>query len=124
MARETAVMTPGWEQHARDATGRFISEKLTAFIADDARAGCPVKSGKLLESIKHVGNKVSVGGIGLEYWFYVEYGTLPHFIRPVHAKALRWEDDTGVHYAKLVWHPGTQATNFMRNALYRFRTSL
>jgi len=117
------VPTPGWEQHARDATGRFISEKLTAFIADDARDNCPEKSGDLKRSIRHVGNKVMVGGPGLEYWFYMEFGTLPHLIRPVSAKALRWEDATGVHYAKLVHHPGTQAYHFMRNALYRFRTS-
>lgn len=125
MATEVFVPTPGWQQHARDATGRFVDEKLTAAIAMDARFNCPIgDTGRLLLSIGHRGNKITVGGPGLEYWFYVEYGTLPHIILPVHAKALRWENASGVHFAKIVYHPGTQATHFMRNALYKYRMSL
>ena len=125
MATETIVMTPGWEQHARDATGRFVDEHLTKAIAEDARENCPIgDSGKLLLSIGHLGNKVFCGGPGVEYWFYVEYDTKPHIIMPVHAKMLRWENASGVHFAKLVHHPGTKGQHFMRNALYKYRTRL
>lgn len=124
MASEVIVQTTTWKQNARDATGRFVDEKLTALIAEDARINCPVKTNKLRASIRHVGNKIFCGGPGIEYWFYVEYGTRPHEIRPVNVSALHWEDAHGEHFAKLVHHPGTKANPFLRNALYKYRTAL
>lgn len=115
---ETFVKTPGWAQHARDATGRFIDGYLTRQIADDMRQGCPVKTGALHRSIREVGNKIFVG---TDHWHYVEYGTPAHIIRPVVAKALRWESADGVHFAKVVHHPGTRENPFIRTAFYKYR---
>lgn len=124
MASEVIVQTETWKQNARDAAGRFVDEKLTALIADDARINCPEVTGKLRGSIRHVGNKIFCGGPGIEYWFYVEYDTRPHEIRPIHAKSLHWTDAHGEHFAKVVHHPGTTGQHFMRNALYKYRTKI
>lgn len=48
---------------------------------------------------------------------YVLNGTRPHIIRPRRKKALRFEVDGRVVYAKIVHHPGTRANNFMAEAL-------
>lgn len=49
-----------------------------------------------------------------KYASFVEEGTKPHDIRPVKAKALRWEDEGGgVHFAHLVHHPGGKPYPFM-----------
>lgn len=48
---------------------------------------------------------------------FVVYGTRPHLIRPVRAKALRFTVGGRVVYAKLVRHPGTRANNFLAASL-------
>ncbi|MFH9439019.1 hypothetical protein [Streptomyces rochei] len=48
---------------------------------------------------------------------FVLNGTRPHLIKPRRAKALRFEVDGRVVYAKIVRHPGTAANNFMAEAL-------
>lgn len=48
---------------------------------------------------------------------YVLYGTRPHAIRPVRAKALRFTVGGQVVYAKVVMHPGTRPNNWLRDAL-------
>lgn len=45
---------------------------------------------------------------------FLEYGTQPHVIEPVRAKALRFEIDGEVIFAKLVHHPGTRPLGFVR----------
>jgi hypothetical protein len=40
-------------------------------------------------------------------------------IVPVRAQALRWEDASGVHYAKRVNHPGTKANPVVRRNVDR-----
>ncbi|MFI7630269.1 HK97 gp10 family phage protein [Microbispora rosea] len=47
----------------------------------------------------------------------VEYGTDPHEIRAVNAKALHWVDAEGNDiFRKRVWHPGTSPQPYMRPA--------
>lgn len=48
-----------------------------------------------------------------KYASFVENGTRPHDIRPRNAKALRWVDAGGVHFARVVHHPGTKPYPFM-----------
>ena len=48
---------------------------------------------------------------------FVERGTRPHEIRPVRARALRFEVGGGVVFARLVRHPGTKPQWFMRRAV-------
>jgi len=46
----------------------------------------------------------------------VEYGTKPHIIRPVSAKALHWKSGGKDFFAKSVNHPGCNSQPFMRPA--------
>lgn len=48
---------------------------------------------------------------------YVLYGTRPHVIRPVRARALRFQVGAQTVYARTVMHPGTKANNFLKEAL-------
>jgi hypothetical protein len=48
---------------------------------------------------------------------YVLGGTRPHVIRPVRARALRFTVGGRTVYAKVVFHPGTKANNFLAEAL-------
>lgn len=77
----------------------------------------PVKTGKLLASIKatqwrgRIAFRISVN---VPYANYAEYGTKPHIIRPKHCKALRfyWEKVGEVVYRKSVHHPGGTGQHF------------
>lgn len=53
-------------------------------------------------------------GTNVEYAPDVEYGTGPHEIRPVNAKALFWRG--AAHPVKVVHHPGTAPRPYMRPA--------
>ncbi len=48
---------------------------------------------------------------------YVVSGTRPHTIRPVRAKALRFNVAGRVVYATVVHHPGTRKNDFLTEAL-------
>jgi hypothetical protein len=48
---------------------------------------------------------------------YVLYGTRPHVIRPVRARALRFTVGSQTVYARVVMHPGTRPDNFLVDAL-------
>lgn len=48
---------------------------------------------------------------------YVVSGTRPHIIRPVRAQALRFRVGGRTVFAKIVHHPGTDANNFLIDAV-------
>jgi hypothetical protein len=54
------------------------------------------------------------------YASYLEEGTKAHEIKARRAPFLHWEDEEGHHYAKRVWHPGTQASPFIGPAVLKF----
>ncbi len=102
--------------------------KVTEAVALDAIAGCPVDTGDLVSTIRTrypgglrgyvvVGTKGAFGDA--PHWRFVEYGTAPHWIDSTGPWSLR--SDEGVYFGRRVWHPGTPATHFMRNAIYRRR---
>lgn len=119
----------------RDFEGRFLAvigaqvRKVTRAVRDDAIAGCPVDSGDLVSTIKMrfpggLVGQVTVGGRGplvqsAPYWRFVEYGTAPHWIDSTGPWPLR--DEYGNVFGRRVWHPGTTANPFMRNAIYQRR---
>lgn len=49
---------------------------------------------------------------------YVVFGTPRHIIRPRRARALRFEVEGRLTFAKLVDHPGYRGDNFMAEALH------
>ena len=119
---------PGFEGWFLARVGGQV-RRITRLVADDAIAGCPVDSGDLVSTIKtrfpgNLHGIVSVGGSGplvesAPYWKHVEYGTAPHWINSTGSWSLK--SDEGVYFGRRVWHPGTQANPFMRNACYQRR---
>lgn len=61
---------------------------------------------------------VTIGRPGItDYTGYVIYGTVPHVIRPVRARALRFLSGGKIVFARKVDHPGTKPHDFMTRAL-------
>jgi hypothetical protein len=94
-----------------------------ARVEREAKQLVPTKTGNLKTSI-HAdtlpdGAYCSAGGgNGLKdvrYAPYVEYGTVPHDIRPVNKKALFWKG--AAHPVMVVHHPGTKAHPFFTPAV-------
>jgi hypothetical protein len=105
--------------------GRLLDEKSRA-VLQEAQRTVPVKSGKLLTSLRReygVGSRgpywqIHVGVPGLtNYLQYVLFGAAPHIIRPRRRKALRFIGRSGVTFATVVHHPGQRGNNFMVKAL-------
>lgn len=99
-------------------------KRLTEAVADDARAGCPIDSGDLVDSIgtRYPGGLkgfVTVGGPDAPHWETVEYGSPPHIIRSHGPWSLR--SDEGEYFGPIVHHPGTPEQPFLRPALYQRR---
>ena len=105
-----------------EALGRMFSRVIERFIAELAertekvmREKAPERTGRLKQSIrKIVKPSRAVIGPTVPYAIYVEYGTRPHEILPVRAKALRFEVDGKVVFAARVHHPGTKPQPFVR----------
>jgi len=101
-----------------------VREKLVPtmiqFCADYAhkemtRAAPRGRTGDLKASIvKEVSALEAFIGSRLSYAPHVEYGTRPHEIRPVRARALRFTIESQVVFAMRVQHPGTRAQPFVR----------
>lgn len=86
----------------------------------------PVVTGKLRDSIHLV--KIDdfswLMKDGVEYGKHVEFGTEPHLILPREKKALRFEKEGQIIFAKKVKHPGTNSQPFFRPSLDMIQTSL
>lgn len=50
-----------------------------------------------------------------DYFYYVEFGTVAHIIKPKNKKALYWKG--AEHPYKIVRHPGTKPNPFVRNTI-------
>jgi len=90
-------------------------------LAEVMREKVPVRTRRLRQSIttRIETGKVTVGPT-VSYAPYVEYGTKPHIIRPVHAKALAFEVGGTLVFAKLVHHPGFAGRFFARSSYEQF----
>ena len=89
-------------------------------IVPYAKSIAPVVTGSYQSSIS--AKKVGVGRwaltAGVHYAPYIEFGTQPHMIHAVNAKALRWVTKGGeVAFAKYVRHPGTSPQSILHRAL-------
>jgi hypothetical protein len=111
----------GYVAYFKAASGKGV-RKSTEATADDCRAGCPIDSGDLVESIgtRYPGGLVGVVVVGTDHWADVEYGSRPHIIR-AHGPYSLHNAETGEYFGPVVHHPGTPAQPFMRPALYRQR---
>ncbi|MEM3066890.1 MAG: hypothetical protein QXI81_06125 [Nitrososphaerota archaeon] len=89
---------------------KVVSEA-ACLVNDRIRQFVPVRTGRLLETTRmekisplHI--DVVSGGPQAPYAPFVAYGTRPHIIEPVRARALRFEVDGTTVFAKRVMHPG------------------
>lgn len=98
---------------------KLVSKKMADFAYKTMREKAPRKTGRLRKSIRKVvrGYEAYVFPTA-PYAAYVEFGTRPHIIRPVRAKALRFETRTGeIVFTRLVRHPGTKPKRFIRETV-------
>lgn len=111
-------MTRGVERGVEDAANEARSTHrykdrtgaLTGSIRGFLRAAAsPVDGGEALGVLE----------ASARYASYVEEGTTPHVIEARRAKALRWVDSDGVHFAKRVNHPGGRSIPFMGPAVLK-----
>lgn len=118
----TVRLDPSARTHVDAAVGRWL-ELLGSQILGDARALCPVDTGRLKESLDAEvhGKVLRVGSRDVNYCLYVEYGTAPHVITPRNKKALFWPGAR--HPVARVNHPGTTAQPFLRPALLQHRSA-
>lgn len=86
-------------------------------VRDALKAETPVVTGRMRGSERY--SRTTAGDTTrldftahTPYAGYVIHGTRPHEIRPVAARALRWINAEGIHFAKVVHHPGTKANDF------------
>ena len=88
-------------------------------VCNEARRLAPVRTGRLAASIQKikVGDLHYVVGSPLDYALYQEVGTRPHVIYPRSARALRFEVDGIVVFARYVNHPGFPGRRYFAQAL-------
>lgn len=129
MARVTAKVTIDESALERE-TGtifRGFHASLARRIANQARVNVPVDTGRLGRSIRempqmytpfHVDGGVEAGGgaENVHYAVYVHEGTRPHRIVARRAQFLHFWWQGREQFRKSVWHPGTRARPFLRNA--------
>lgn len=114
-----------------DATKELIKElkdKIRPIIFDTHREimlNTPVDTGRLRNSI--VVEEADDGfiiGTNVTYAEYVELGTVPHIIRPVNAKALKFKIGGVTIFAKEVHHPGTEGHHMFLKGVSYFETQM
>lgn len=96
-------------------------EESAELVYEYAVENAPMKTGKLKNSIK---KKVVLGSHPhASVWTsdkkaqWMEFGTRPHTITPKNGKFLRFQAGGRTVFARVVHHPGTKATHFMKRAL-------
>lgn len=91
----------------------------TSRVADIARSLAPGTMPQYIDWHIEEGRDGLQGVITCDHpaTLYVLEGTRPHLIRARRAKALRFEIDGQVVFAKVVRHPGTRPNNFLGQAL-------
>ncbi|MEM2003164.1 MAG: HK97 gp10 family phage protein [Nitrososphaerota archaeon] len=96
-----------------------ILENTARVMAEEVANLSPVRTGQLMRSwsYRKISDSKYIVGSKAEYASFVEFGTRPHVIYPRRARALRFEVDGEVVFARRVHHPGTPAQKFVAQAL-------
>jgi phage gpG-like protein len=111
------------------AIARYL-ERVAVAIEADAKAGCPVKTGRLANSITHEmsdDGKTARIGTNVDYALPTEFGSRPHRIYPKRPGGMLnfyWERLGQDVTLPFVRHPGTPEQPFLRPALFRQRGAL
>jgi hypothetical protein len=105
-----------FELLSEDKMSEALSELIrtsTQNVKDFVKDVIPVKTGRLRDSVRSEvlsthDCQVIVGNANAHYAFFVFHGTRPHVIEPNNAKALRFEVNGHIIFARKVFHPGTE----------------
>lgn len=131
MANEFNIQIKGLDSLIRDANraGGRLPQKMreamvsaTTGVQNDAKKIRPRsfknQTGTLRRSITRRidGPHRGVVFTDVDYAPHVEFGTKPHVIRPKNKKMLAFKVGGRMVFARQVFHPGTRAYNYMRDA--------
>lgn len=104
----------------------LFAKGFVSTVSSVAKGLAPVRTGRLKASIhpdavRRTGPWSLNTGISADapYAAPVHEGARAHVIRPRNARALRFEIDGRVVFARRVNHPGQRAQPFLRNAVHR-----
>jgi hypothetical protein len=108
-----------WVERVKREAPKVFDEFLhrsSSLIAETMRLKVPVRGGFLRDSIviRKSGESVEVGPT-VSYAPYVEFGTRPYIIEPVHASVLAFEIGGETVFAKRVLHPGFPGRFFVKS---------
>lgn len=115
------IFLPRFERRARELQDIMKSEApsksgaLRDAITIERRGLADYRVG--VDSSKLASDPRNVSGVDYSGW--VVTGHKAYTIRPVRRKALRWVDDSGVHFAKYVRIPASSGNNFVARAKRR-----
>lgn len=114
-------MAKDWKAKLRPHVHEFMAD-LAKDVLNDMRQHCPVDTGSLKSDLAAEvdGYYARIGARTVEYAIYVEEGAGPHPIFPNEKQALWWSE-LPHPIPNVPMHPGSPATHFMRNALYKER---
>jgi hypothetical protein len=93
-------------------------------VLDALKSKTPVRTGRMRQSTRY--SRTSSTGVRLEFRAYTKYaqwvigGAGPHIIEAKATRALRWSGGAfgpGMHFAKLVHHPGNKANHYPQEVL-------
>lgn len=117
-------MDKDWKAKLRPHVEAFMT-KLAADVLDDMRTHAPVRTGALKADLAAEvdGYYARIGARSVEYAIYVEEGAGPHPIDPNHPAWALWWPGLAHPIPRVPMHPGSPATHFMREALYKQRIS-
>lgn len=123
--RITVPEQPGYDLTFKSRTGPVGKEidRRASRVLQAARQQVGVRTGRLRgdlgkEWITGTGGDVGIRiGSNVPYALLHHQGTRPHIIRARRARVLRYVKDGQVHFAKQVFHPGTQRNAYLEDNL-------
>ena len=92
---------------------RIVSEG-AQIVQPEMANQVPVRTGYLRASIDSVvSENTSITSTHAFYALFVDQGTKAHWIEAHRSGFLRWEDSSGVHFRRKVFHPGFSGRQFV-----------
>jgi len=130
---DISIEVTGAEEWAEYLQSREVAENVEVKIGEVllemieyARSIAPKRTGEYSESIfaEKVGDLKFIFGSRSPHAAIIEFGSTPHFILPRRGRALRFEIDSEVVFAKYVMHPGTAPQEIIHRTKKDFQSRI